>query len=142
MKKCKYCNKELGLINRTLKNGKVRETEYYSIKPKIINKIEYYRVVCNKCFYKKFKRQPKSPNNIHDDLIYLLDIPQKLINDLKKNGAVTLKNLQNRHGIIEGTKKFEEYKKKKIHNNSFEYKNKKYGWTLDQYNFYNKLPYQ
>ena len=52
--------------------------------------------------------------------------------------GVTLNILQKRYGKEEGKKKFEDYKKKQAYSNSFEYKQKKYGWTKEQYDEFNK----
>ena len=58
--------------------------------------------------------------------------------DLAKKTAVTLENLINKYGEIEGQKKWEQYRKKQADSNTFEYKLEKYGWTKKQFDQYNK----
>jgi hypothetical protein len=63
----------------------------------------------------------------------------KLVDDdLAKNTAVTLENLQKKHGKKEGQLRWEEYRKKQSYTNSFKYKKEKYGWNEDQFKSYNQ----
>lgn len=63
----------------------------------------------------------------------------KLVDDdLAKSTAVTLENLQKKYGDVDGKIRWEEYRKKQAHTNSFEYKKEKYGWTEDQFKSYNQ----
>lgn len=43
-----------------------------------------------------------------------------------------------KYGVIDGKRKWKEYLEKQAYSNSYEYKNLRYGWTLEQYNEYNK----
>lgn len=67
-----------------------------------------------------------------------LDEAVKQKNEYNKKRAVTLDNLVKRHGETIGKKKWESYKQKQAYTNSYEYKKKKYGWTKEQFNHYNK----
>jgi len=51
---------------------------------------------------------------------------------------ITLINMIERYGAERGRVAFENYKIKQAHSNSFEYKQQKYGWTIEKYNAYNK----
>ena len=50
----------------------------------------------------------------------------------------TYENFITRHGEIDGEVKWQIYKDKQAHSNSYEYKKEKYGWNITQYNEYNK----
>lgn len=52
--------------------------------------------------------------------------------------AVTLENMIRKYGDIEGEIRWQEYKDKQAYTNSFEYKEEKYGWTMDEWENYNK----
>lgn len=56
------------------------------------------------------------------------------VKELKK---VTLENLIKKYGTEEGTEKWNRYRERQAHSNSFEYKQEKHGWTKDQYDDYN-----
>lgn len=63
----------------------------------------------------------------------------KLVDDdLCQKTAVTESNLIKKYGELEGKAAWEEYRSKQAASNSFEYKQKKYGWTHDQFNEFNK----
>ena len=56
---------------------------------------------------------------------------------LKNKTRITLENLISKYGEIEGTKRWNIYRKKQAESNGFEYKSKKYGWTKEQFDEYN-----
>jgi hypothetical protein len=51
--------------------------------------------------------------------------------------ALTKEKLITKYGIDEGIIRWDQYRAKQADSNSFEYKHKKYGWTIDQFNDYN-----
>lgn len=61
-------------------------------------------------------------------------ISQQLRDSLKWTKEVAIK----RYGPVEGVKRWEKYRKAQSVSNTFEYKNKKYGMTLEEFNAYNK----
>lgn len=56
---------------------------------------------------------------------------------LYSNLAFTKKKAIETYGEIEGVKRWDEYRKKQADTNTFEYKNKKYGMTMEEFNAYN-----
>ena len=56
------------------------------------------------------------------------------VKELKK---VTLENLIKKYGVEEGTRKWNQYRERQAHSNSFEYKQERHGWTREQYDAYN-----
>jgi hypothetical protein len=135
---CKTCGRKLGnYIDR--RKTRSFNREYFSITPYIFNNNEYYRVICIDCFYKIYNRLPMSPNAVNYDFKILLDIDddnlKKIIKDKK---SITLNKLIKKYGEVEGVKRFENYKNKQSYSNSYQYKKEKYGWSIDEYNNYNK----
>lgn len=71
---------------------------------------------------------------------YLAAYPgEKLVDpEVCKKTAITLENLKKKYGVKEGENKWAEYRTKQAHSNSLEYKREKLGWTVEQFNEYNK----
>lgn len=61
-----------------------------------------------------------------------------LMEGLNKKTAITLENLIRKYGEIDGKGRWEAYCKRQSETNTFEYKKKKYGWTKNQFDEYNK----
>jgi hypothetical protein len=57
--------------------------------------------------------------------------------ELAKKTAITLENLILKYGENEGAERWNSYKNKQAYSNSLEYKQKKFGWSEDQFNDYN-----
>lgn len=70
---------------------------------------------------------------------YLKAYPGALLVDtqLAKKTAITLENLKEKYGDIEGQQRWDSYRSKQAYSNSFEYKQKKHGWNKDQFDEYN-----
>lgn len=70
---------------------------------------------------------------------YLKHYPNALVVDpeLVKKTKITLENFINKYGEIEGKTKWNLYREKQAESNTFEYKQRKYGWTKDQFDQYN-----
>jgi len=69
---------------------------------------------------------------------FSLDEALLLSKEYNKKSAVTLENFITKYGIEQGTYKFNEYRRKQAESNSYEYKRKKYGWTKDDFDKFNK----
>jgi hypothetical protein len=67
--------------------------------------------------------------NLKKDDVYCYDICS-----IRK---VTLENMINRWGDVEGKQKWEAYKNKQSITNTFEYKQEKFGWTREDFDKYN-----
>lgn len=57
--------------------------------------------------------------------------------ELAKKSAITLNNFIAKYGEEDGTIKWNNYRDKQAETNTFEYKQKKYGWTREQFDEYN-----
>jgi hypothetical protein len=58
--------------------------------------------------------------------------------DLAKKTAVTKESLIAKYGEVQGNQKWEQYREKQRFSNTFEYKQKKYGWDRDKFDEYNR----
>jgi hypothetical protein len=95
--KCKICNKQLGYFEDKRKT-RIYKREWFSIIPFKLNGKFYYRTMCVDCFFKKYKRIPKSPNIINYDYSIMIGVDKKILKENRKNNATTLKNCIKRHG--------------------------------------------
>ena len=70
---------------------------------------------------------------------YKLVYPQAVLvsADVAAKTAITKDRLIKKYGIEEGALRWDQYKAKQADSNSYEYKRKKYGWTIEQYSEYN-----
>lgn len=62
----------------------------------------------------------------------------RLVYDDRDCNVNTINFWVRKYGKVEGEKKYEEYKKKMAYSNTFEYKQEKHGWTLEEFNEYNR----
>ena len=62
----------------------------------------------------------------------------RLVKEYKDQRVVTLKNMIQKYGKDIGSQKWQSYIKKQAETNTFEYKQKKYGWTKEQFDEYNQ----
>lgn len=109
------------------------------LKGKEANGKEYKRKICFECFEKEFHRKPKSLNTLNVDTAYLLQIPQEdLAAANKAKYGLTIEHMIAKHGQIEGQRIWTEYCNKQSVKNKFETKQKKYGWTKDKFDEFNK----
>lgn len=131
---CIECGKELGYLDpskRKFYGGSIEVQSSFSTKnhPKF-NKT---RKRCFDCAVLKFGSITYKPNVHHSDFAgYLFDVEID-----KSNVGVTLEVMIKRYGEDEGKKRFESYRGKQAHSNTFEYKKEKYGWTKEEFDEYN-----
>jgi len=57
--------------------------------------------------------------------------------ELSKRSAITEQNFINKYGNIDGIVRWNEYRNKQSHSNSFEYKREKFGWTREKFDEFN-----
>jgi G:T-mismatch repair DNA endonuclease (very short patch repair protein) len=98
-------------------------------------------VTCMECG-KEFKRVTYKHLKHHNITLdeYIVKYPNaKLISDSTTEGLKTnsLERFVKKYGIDDGAKKYEEYKQFQSSKNTFEYKQKKYGWTEEQFSAFN-----
>jgi len=95
--------------------------------------------ICNKEFRRITHNHLKRHNTTIEE--YLKDFPgSELMTEEVRNSFSTNREEYwiNKHGKVEGKKKYEEYKEMLAEKNTFEYKQKKFGWTKEEFNEFNK----
>lgn len=144
---CKYCDGPIYYYDSTFsidKNSGLKPLyKSYLSKKNIYNK-DYYLCVCEDCLTNKFPEYQKMNksrvfNKVNDITEFAFDIPFDIADKYKKeNYRVTKNNFIKKYGEIEGDKKWDSYKSKQAYTNTFDYKQKKYNWSIDDFNSYNK----
>lgn len=143
--KCKICNDVIYYYSSDikLKNGVLKYSGKTHINTKNINGDKYYLCVCEECLSKEFpdynnKNKSKVFNTNTELSAYAYGIPSNIIKKFHKDKAITLENMIARYGEEKGKIKFKSYCDKQSETNTFEYKNKKYGMSKEEFDEYNK----
>lgn len=146
--KCKYCGKSIWYETTMVsfrKDGKLasefKGTTWRTTKT--MEDITYSICVCQHCLEKMYpdftdRNKSKIFNTFNKYVQYAFEIPQDVIDKKNKLSVPTLENCIRKHGEEKGRELFEEYKRKQAYSNSFEYKQKKHGWTKEQFDEFNK----
>lgn len=146
-RKCKITNGLIVYPNSSLsilRDGTVK-TKYGSsglTKKKILDK-EYSLLVSYRGLLTEYpeaeeKNVSKLFNTCNKFTTFCFDVPKEDVDKRNKSTAVTLERMIRDYGEVEGKKRFDSYREKQAKSNSFEYKQKKYGWTKEQFDEYNK----
>lgn len=123
-----------------------KQFEYWCKKFGIEFNQEMFDVYCYDQQYKKEHNMASNSKNCIEILIDMLngiDYNLPLLDRYKKFKSYkamtySLERCKLRYGNMLGEQKFNEYKNKQAYSNSYEYKKKKYGWTEEDYNNFNK----
>ena len=141
--KCKCCGEDIIYDNTdvTYYNGNIniKGKSYKTIKK--VNNVEYTLKVCEKCLLEKFpdiKNLSRIFNVMCEATKFAFEIPDDIYNEKRSNYAMTKEKMINKYGEEKGLKKWNDYCKQQAETNTFEYKQKKYGWTEQQFKEYNK----
>ena len=141
--KCKCCGEDIIYDNTNAKlissNIRVDGKSFMTIKS--VNGIEYKLLVCQKCLLKEYpniKNLSRIFNTMSEPTKFAFNIPNDVYLDKKAKYAVTLSNLIKKYGENEGKQRWKSYCQKQSETNTFEYKQKVYGWTKEQFKEYNK----
>ena len=141
--KCKCCGKDIIYDNTkiTYYNSelKIKGKSYKTIK--VIDNIEYTLKVCQDCLlehYPDIKNLSRIFNVMCEATKFAFEIPDDVYNAKRNNYAMTLDKMIEKYGEETGHKKWELYCKRQSETNTFEYKQKTYGWTENQFKEYNK----
>lgn len=145
---CRCCGKELYYKNVTFKGAYqdyptfLGGTTPYS--QKIIESVVYHLSVCEECMREKFpewdnlntSRVFNRPNKYTQ---YAFNIPDDVLCEKTKELCVrTLESFCKKYGNDEGINRWNAYREKQRETNTFEYKNKRYGMTQEDFDLYNK----
>ena len=141
--KCKCCGNDIIYDNTYVYINKkniltIKGKSYLT--EKIVDNITYKLHVCQDCLLKKFpsiKNLNRTFNVMSEQTMFAFNIPRDVFNNMRKKYAMTLPHMIEKYGEEEGRKKWDEYCKRQAETNTFEYKQKKYGWTKRQFDEYN-----
>lgn len=146
-RKCKITNGLIVYPNTILsipKNGFVKTKQGTSgdTKKKILDK-EYLLLVSYRGLLTEYpeaeeKNVSKLFNTCNKFTTFCFGVNKEDVDKKNKSMAVTLERMIRDYGEVEGKKRFDSYREKQAKSNSFEYKQKKYGWTKEQFDEYNK----
>lgn len=141
--KCKCCGEDIiyDNTNALLISSKIRVDGKSFMTIKSVNGIEYKLLVCQKCLLKEYpniKNLSRIFNTMSEPTKFAFNIPNDVYLDKRTNYAVTLSNLIKKYGEKEGKQRWDNYCNKQSETNTFEYKQKMYGWTKEQFDEYNK----
>ena len=140
--KCIFCKKHIIYPNTNFeltKTGKLKIKGYSWKTEKIVNGNTYKLCVCHNCMKLKFKDIDNFYFSVmYEPTKYAFQISHNDYIHARKKYAMTLSHMIEKYGEEEGKVRWENYCKKQSETNTFEYKNKKYGWTKDEFDAYNK----
>lgn len=140
--KCKDCSDVIYYYDSKINNnGNIKGKSYLSFWN--VNNVLYNLCICEECLVKEHpeyinKNKGRIFCNLNDITAYAYGVKKIVASNYRKSKySQTESNMIKRHGEIEGTKKWKEYKGKQALSNLFEYKNEKHGWTKEQFDSYN-----
>jgi hypothetical protein len=137
--KCKRCGENIFYYDTVIVDGYLKKG-----KSALSKKAGFFLCTCEKCLTLEFpsyqqKNKSRVFNRMCPETQYAFDIPEEIY--LKEKNKFVVKSLENfiaKYGNEEGQLRWDAYKQKQSITNTFEYKNKKYGMTLDDFVSYNK----
>jgi hypothetical protein len=144
--KCRLCNDIIYYDDTILRSGKtnISIVGKSSFSYKTLYDKKYYLSVCQSCLIKKYPNYvnlntSRIFNRLCDITKFAFNIDDISYNKWKKdNYAITEENLIKKHGQENGKKIWDGYVKKQSETNTLDYKIKKYNWTEEDFNNYNK----
>ena len=141
--KCKCCGEDIIYDNTDVTNYdgnlKIKGKSYQTTK--VIDGITYTLKVCQKCLLKHYpdiKNLSRIFNVMGEPTKFAFEIPDDVYNEKRNNYAMTKKKMIDKYGEEEGNRRWEEYCKRQSETNTFEYKQKTYGWTEEDFKKFNK----
>lgn len=145
--KCKCCGGDIFYDNSTVRvigRGTSKERVVFSGKSfnttKFIKNIPYKLQVCQDCLLKKFpniRNLSRTFNVMSEQTKFAFDIPQEIFEKCRRGYAMTKEHMIEKYGEEAGLEKWNKYCIRQAETNTFEYKQKKYGMTREEFDKYN-----
>ena len=104
---------------------------------KNVNGNVYYLQCCQNCFEQMFHRAPCF-GTMCESTKWAYNVSDEDYNAARSKYAMTRGTMFRKYGKEIGEQKWSEYCARQAETNTFEYKHKKYGWTREQFDEYNK----
>ena len=143
--KCRNCNDVIYYYDSTFSISKgilITKNKSYNMIKTLDN--DYHLSICEDCLSKKYPEyQNKNKSRVFNQMNYITEYAFDINHNvaliwMKEKYAITKDNLIRKWGEEIGEDKWNEYCEKQRYSNTFEYKNKKHGWSKDKFNDYNK----
>lgn len=141
--KCKCCGNDIVYDNTyvTCYDGfpNIKGKSYKTTK--VVNGITYDLKVCQKCLLKHYpniKNLSRTFNVMSESTKFAFEIPDDVYNEKRSNYAMTLEKMIDKYGEEEGNRRWKSYCDKQSETNTFEYKQRVYGWNEKQFKEFNK----
>lgn len=145
IKECRVCHGPIIYYDTMINISKRNETMTVSITGKNLfsTKKDYRLSCCEDCLINKFpsykeKNKSRIFNRMCPETQYAFNIPDEVY--LQEKNKFVVKSLENfiaKYGKDDGQLRWDSYRHKQSITNTFEYKNKKYGMTIDDFKKYN-----
>lgn len=140
--KCKCCGGDIVYSNTTatVKNNSVKIKGKNYNTQKVVDGTIYKLQVCEQCLTERFPNITNLSrifNVMSEPTKFAFDIPDDAYYKNRKRYAMTLETMIKKYGKKEGQKRWDTYCKRQSETNTFEYKQKTYGWTKEQFDEYN-----
>lgn len=144
--KCKCCGEDILYYDTDIhfshldKNKLIFKGHSYKT-TKVVNGVEYHLKVCEKCLREKFPQitnMLRTFNVMSEITKFAFDIPQDVFEQSRAKYSMSKDAMVKKYGEKEGLAIWEKYCKRQAETNTFEYKQKKYGMTKQEFKEYNK----
>lgn len=145
--RCKCCGGDIYYTNsiaKLSKAGKSKGSVIYEGKNyntiKKVGDTDYHLQVCQDCLLKKYpsiKNLARTFNVMSEQTMFAFNIPQDVFEQSRQKYAMTKEHMIEKYGEKSGLEKWNKYCAKQAETNTFEYKNKMYGMTREEFDKYN-----
>ena len=141
--KCKYCDEDIfyhdiNIYWNRRKELQIRGRSYRTTK--IVNNHTYNLCVCEDCLYKhhKIKNLSRTFNVMSEITKDAFNISDEDFNSGRRKYGSSLEHKIEKYGEEKGRELWDNYIQRQAETNSFEYKNKTYGMTKEEFDQYNQ----
>ncbi len=137
---CKVCGNPICWDNSRVyvgRNGDIKFSGRTHNSTKVVNGHTYHLQCCQRCFEQKFHRTPCF-GTMCESTKWAYDISDEDYMFARLRYAMTKEAMIAKYGEQEGQKRWAQYCQRQAETNTFEYKQKTYGWTREQFDEYNQ----
>lgn len=141
--KCKYCNNDIFYHDTSIRWNRKNELQIdgRSYKTtKIVNNHSYSLHICEECLYKhhNIKNLSRTFNVMSNTTKDAFNISDEDFRSRRQKYGSSLEHKIEKYGEEKGRELWDKYIQRQAETNTFEYKNKVYGMTKDEFDSYNQ----
>lgn len=141
VKPCRLCGKPIVWSNSDVTMNKKGDLVFKGITQATKRKIngnEYHLCVCEDCYNKEWKPTKLPKFYATDEKVkWAFNVPDEDYYEDRKKYAMTREKMISKYGPEEGQKRWDKYCARQAETNTFEYKQKTYGWTQEKFDEFN-----